>query len=57
MDYLLLELEDLVGELAFALDLDRNTLPLTNGNDGKGRDKKKEMGATGEAQGMEQNAE
>lgn len=41
MDCHSLKLGDLVGELAFGLDLDRNTLPLKDGNDGKGQDKKK----------------
>lgn len=35
-----------MGELAFGLDLDRNTLPLRDENDGKGQDKNKEMCAT-----------
>lgn len=35
MDYYLLELGDLVRELAFELDLDRNTLPFTDVNDAK----------------------
>lgn len=48
MDYFLLELEDLVGELVFVLDFDRNIFFFINGNDGKGRDKKKEMGVIGE---------
>lgn len=44
MDYHSLKLGDLVGSLKlgdFGLDLDRNTLPLKDGNDGKGQDKKK----------------
>lgn len=51
MDCHSLELEDLVGELAFGLDLDRNTLPLRDENDVKGKDKNEEMCATQGAQG------
>lgn len=46
MDYHSLELGDSVGELAFGLNLDRNTLPLKDGNDGKGQDKNKSMCVT-----------
>lgn len=57
MDYHSLELGDSVGELAFGLNLDRNTLPLKDGNDGKGQDKNKSMCVTWESQGIERNAE
>lgn len=46
MDCHSLQLEELVRELAFGLDLDRNTFPLTDGNESKGQDKEKEKCAT-----------